>query len=377
MTTAATERRPSSASATRTYIPQLIHLVWLHGDLLPEPVLAAAQSWERTHPDWTVVVWDEATLPPLRNQAIFDACTTLGQRTQLARLELLARFGGLCVEAGIESRMALDPLLEDKSGVLIADPQRAICGAVMAFVPGHPFVEALVDAIPSALASEPTGDPVAQLGDEFLTAVVRRFADGPGHMTSALPAVLAPRGFFPSGAEDEELYALLPEAGGPAPDAAAATTRRFVAVLDTDAPAVLAAVLRNYCTLFGPADPVELALCVPGEPREEEGQIVMDLLRLIAPDAATTPEVVLYSFAEAITLPYVGAVTAPGTHLRSGLEASELLAAMTATRAALDTGSPMTPDQPGANLRAGLRARAEQPAAGARRPNRDVRRGRR
>jgi hypothetical protein len=339
--------------------------------------VAAAQSWERTHPDWTVVVWTEATLPPMRNQAIFDACTTLDQRTQIARLELLRRFGGVSVAPGVEARVAIDPLLEDQTAVLIADRRGSVRAAIMAFVPAHPFVEALVDAIPSAIATAPSGDQVAALGDEFLTAVVRQFADGAGHQQAIVPAVLRSQHFFESAAdEDHVLYAVVPEAGAPGPEAPAAT-RRFVAVLDTEAPAVLATVMRSYCTLFGPGDPVELAVCVPAEPRDEEGQVVMDLLHLIAPDASATPEVVLYSFAEVMSLPYVGAVTAPGSHLRSGLEAAELLAEMTATRAGLDTGAPMAPEQPGANLRPALRERVEPPAAGGRRPNRNERRGKR
>jgi hypothetical protein len=376
----ADRRAPALDERGRGAIPRLLHVVWLDGSPPPK-VLEAAASWERLHPGWTLTVWTEASLPPLRNQAIFDACETAA-RLPIAGYELLHRYGGVVVAPGVACLRSLEPLLEGVQALLVATPQKGVSGALVGCAPGHPFVEALLGAVPAAIAAKPTEDPAGLVGEELLTQVVGGIVGGERTMAANLgardlPTVLRAHLFFagvarPDGDPDDGLVAVL--GAGTAQEgedgSAVEETRRFVCVLDTQAPAVLATVVRTFCALFGPADPVELAVCVPQEPGQAEANAIMQLLGAVAPDPDALPEVVLYSFAEAATLPWQSAVIAPGDHVLGGLEAADALAGMSATRTALDSGAPLAPQQPGAQLRTRLAERsgkASRPATRAER----------
>lgn len=146
-------------------IPQVIHRIWLEGpqDPLPGRFAAYGRRWAELHPGWQVCDWrDRTNLPTLRLQALFDRAAELYPapaweprrfEADLLRLELLEQYGGLYVDADVAPLTNLEPLLDGRTCVVGRSPQarRAITNAVMAAVPGHPWVTALVDGAPEAV----------------------------------------------------------------------------------------------------------------------------------------------------------------------------------------------------------------------------------
>lgn len=330
-------------------IPRLIHQVWCAGGAPPQDVVSRAEAWERRHPDWRVVLWTEETLPPLHNQAIFDACEDAAQKAQIARYELLLRYGGIAVDCELECRRSLEPLLDGIDGFVVARPDRKPTATIMGAVGGHGFVEAVVAALPRGIAAAPDGPVAQQTGEDFLAAVLNECVAQRRALPTGLPAhTVFPDAPVPAEEPDPEPYV------APARDEA---PRRFVVALDLRAPGTVATVVRAFCSGFGPGDPVELALCVPDEPDDAHGGAVTALLRELAPDPASVPDVVVYSFDEVLTLPYVGALTAAGDDLRAGVEAADVLAALADVRAALDARAPLPRQSAGETLAAGLRDR--------------------
>jgi hypothetical protein len=291
-------------------------------------------------------------------------------RVSIASYELLHRYGGVALAAGVGCLRSLEPMLEAVHALLVATPQKGVSGALVGCAPRHPFIDEVLGAIPRAIAAKPTEDPAGLVGEELLTQVVSDVVTGERTMAANLgaddlPTVLRPHLFFagvtrPEGEPDDGLVAVLGEGTVEEGDDGVTVreSRRFVCVLDTQAPAVLSTVLRAYCTLFGPSDPVELAVCTPSEPGQAEASAIAQLLAVAAPDPNALPDVVLYSFAEAATLAWESAVIAPGDHVAGGLEAADVLVALTATRTALDSGAPLPPQNPGAQLRKRLADRA-------------------
>jgi D-inositol-3-phosphate glycosyltransferase len=333
-------------------LPRLIHIVWAGRGAAPAHVAATAAGWEREHPGWRVVVWTQDTLPPLRNQAIFDACTDVGQREQIARYEVVRRYGGVTVAAGVECLRSIQPLVEGLRAFVVGRPDRRPTAEILGGIAGHAFLEDLVAAVPRGIAMHPGATPETQTGDELILTVL---AEGTARRRP-LPEALAAHHFFPAapvpeGEQDAEPY------GVTAAAAAASGPVRFVAVVDRAAPGVLATVARGYCSAFAPGEPVELALCVPDDPTEEDGALVMELLGRVAPDPGAVPDVVLYSFAEVLELPYVAAVTATGDDVEAGIQAGELLGAVRDLRELLDSRYPLPRQLPGEKLAPRLRDR--------------------
>lgn len=134
-------------------IPKVIHQIWL-GPL--EPPKGAIESWVLNHSDWEYHLWTEKNLPPLKNQAAFDASDNYPQKADILRYELLSMYGGVYFDADVYNLKSIDPLYEGwlTEGVsLIAamegskDRPDLIANTFIAAMPGHAFMDKLVEGI--------------------------------------------------------------------------------------------------------------------------------------------------------------------------------------------------------------------------------------
>ena len=94
-------------------IPRCFHSVWV-GDPMPDHLAEYVKTWTRVHPSWEHRVWGDADLGWLQNQSLYDFAEAItrhtGQfRSDVARYEILHRFGGVYVDADFE---ALQPRIE-------------------------------------------------------------------------------------------------------------------------------------------------------------------------------------------------------------------------------------------------------------------------
>lgn len=162
-------------------IPHILHRVWLD-----DPILGRfAQwwdEWKRLHPGWDHRDWRAtADLPPLRNHQLFDAAPQRMPgdwkrfRSDIVRLELLYRYGGVYIDADCEPLRPIDDLIDGRECVVGFSPQtnrqgeHPITNAVMAATPRHPFIGACLDGLAHA-ADEHAGKTLAQvLGPWHLT----------------------------------------------------------------------------------------------------------------------------------------------------------------------------------------------------------------
>lgn len=91
-------------------IPRIIHQIWL-GPL--EPPLQAMQSWQELHPSWEYKLWTEQNIPQLKNQHAFDVSDNYPQKSDVLRYELLAKFGGVYVDADEYCLKPIDGLIAE------------------------------------------------------------------------------------------------------------------------------------------------------------------------------------------------------------------------------------------------------------------------
>lgn len=235
---------------------------------MPEAFVAHGETWRTHHPGWELVDWTEATLPPLRCQAAFDAAAgTPARQADLARYELLATRGGIYVDCDMECVRNVEDLLDGVRAFAAREDERIVNIAILGAVPGHPFFELAaaeavrrVAALPGAPTNEQTG-PV--MFTELLQAVG----------AAADVTVFGPECFYPYHYNEPE------RAGGPFPDAYAvhhwarswageldglAERFRIAVVVDPADPDAARPALAAYAALFGPFEPVELALIIQG-----------------------------------------------------------------------------------------------------------------
>lgn len=165
-----------------TRIPKKIHQIWL-GSPLPEKFKLHTQSWQHHHPDWEYILWTDADIARLHleNQKAYDTAINYGERSDIARYEILHRFGGVYVDIDFQCIQPLDILhhcfdfyvgLELPAMALFLSPIM-IQNALIGCIPDHPIVRNCIDQIAKEYAQgSQAKDIVARTGPLFFTHIV-------------------------------------------------------------------------------------------------------------------------------------------------------------------------------------------------------------
>ena len=178
-------------------IPRIVHRVWIGGDL-PREARRFGESWERHCPGWEVRTWRDWDLPPLINQEAFDATSNPAQKADLARLELLLRFGGVYVDTDFEALQPIEPLLDGIDCFLASEDHRFVSTGIMGSVPTHPFIAHLVNRVTSSIDAHAGEPPNRQSGPYFVTSELRAYRQsepGRGDVVVFPPALFYPYHF--------------------------------------------------------------------------------------------------------------------------------------------------------------------------------------
>jgi len=94
-------------------IPKIIHQIWV-GDQSKKPE-NLMRTWRDNHPNWEYVLWTEKEIEDfgLINKARYSIHPMLSGKADIARYEILFRFGGFFIDADSISIKPLDDLLDN------------------------------------------------------------------------------------------------------------------------------------------------------------------------------------------------------------------------------------------------------------------------
>lgn len=146
-------------------IPRLIHRLWLGPKEMPERYVQYGQRWAELNPGWTVVEWDQESLPSdwLRNADIWDLIAERGvnsgarmpqdqaiavQRADVAGYEIIYAHGGIYFNCDIEPIRPLEPWIDDVVGDRAFagfEDHRWLVNATLGGPRRHPFWRKVID----------------------------------------------------------------------------------------------------------------------------------------------------------------------------------------------------------------------------------------
>jgi hypothetical protein len=170
-------------------IPRIIHRIWLGDRPMPEEYKQFGKTWQSLHPGWEMILWVDANLPPLKNTWAFNTASSLAARSNIARYEILLRYGGIYVDTDFECLKNLEPLLENVECFVGWERDDIANNAIIGAVPGHPFLCGLVDSLEENVRSMPDEDPaVTQSGPYYLTKMLHQHPE---------VTIFPPRLFYP------------------------------------------------------------------------------------------------------------------------------------------------------------------------------------
>jgi hypothetical protein len=155
-------------------IPPVLHHIWLGADAWPDEAEERRRTWLQHHPHWEHRLWTEDGVPAGLRAEIYERLRNPSERSNLLRLEILWRYGGVYVDTDVECRRPLDPLLEGRD-VLIAAEKGEVAAAVLGAAPGNALLAQARAEIEPRTTYGWTEDE--KTGAGLLARVLARFPD--------------------------------------------------------------------------------------------------------------------------------------------------------------------------------------------------------
>ena len=126
-------------------IPRIFHHIWVGPNPLPDEYRDYRETWRHHHPDWEMHLWTEDNLPTdLVRKEAYERLRRPAERSDIIRLEMLLRFGGLYVDTDVECLRSIEPLLEGIDFCTSYNRPGMLSNAFIGASPGHPILEQAV-----------------------------------------------------------------------------------------------------------------------------------------------------------------------------------------------------------------------------------------
>jgi FkbM family methyltransferase len=348
---------------------------------MPPELEAYGETFRRHHPEWKFVLWNESNLPKLRNQALFDRASSYAQKSDIARYEILYEHGGVYIDTDFECLKPLDSLLEGVTCFTATEDNTWFNIAILGAIPKHPFFDAVIRHIPLAIAASPGGAANVQTGPVMFTRLVleRRqagiddvvvfprelfypyYVTEPHKRNGPFPSAYAVHHWLASWARPKAPAA--EDNPSPAPPALVSEfpqRPRVLVAADLTRGETIVPLLVTFGRLFGAKDNVELAFYAYREPTPDILDVLLGLLRSVAPRPDLAP-IGLYSKDELASVPFDAAYFPTGNPLDDARSFDDAARTMYRIRLAIDHGSAELLSAVRAPARAEILGRANAP----------------
>ena len=163
-------------------IPRIIHQIWL-GSSVPPKYYDWMRTWMAWN-GWTYMLWtdDDVKQLTLYNQELYDEATNYGEKSDILRLELLLKYGGIyadvdfeCIQPEIFDELhryfdfyiGFEPLSHGTIGGIYK-----ICNALIGSVPSHPLVKEMVLRLKDNRIAHSHQTAVEQTGPDFFSRTI-------------------------------------------------------------------------------------------------------------------------------------------------------------------------------------------------------------
>lgn len=172
-------------------IPRVLHQIWLGPNRIPEHLVAWAHTWARHHPEWERILWTDRPgthslehvegpwnavqpIPDVFNawayhniEAFVGPRAVWAARSDIVRMELIARFGGVYSDLDVEIFKPIDELLEGVELATASQFGHGMGNFLFAARPNHPAMWSAVLQLERRLPKDHKPHPRRRLIDRL------------------------------------------------------------------------------------------------------------------------------------------------------------------------------------------------------------------
>jgi hypothetical protein len=156
-------------------IPKIFHWIWFGDTPLPDQHRDWIDGWLDLHPGWRQIIWTQENRPTLINEAEFQAADSFAQKADVARYELVCRYGGIYVDTDTECLRSIEQLLDGVQAFVVEGEPHTVENSPIGAVAGHPWLCEVIARLPASMANG--WGPMHQAGPRFLTSVTEGRGD--------------------------------------------------------------------------------------------------------------------------------------------------------------------------------------------------------
>jgi inositol phosphorylceramide mannosyltransferase catalytic subunit len=137
--------------AFKQIVPKKIHQIWL-GSRLPKKYTAYQKSWQHCNPDFEYKLWSEKDILKigLHNEKQYVLSKNYGVKSDIARYEILYRFGGIYADTDFECLKPFDDRYLSRSFVAgqVFSHSPQLANGLMIAASRDKFLELIIKSIP-------------------------------------------------------------------------------------------------------------------------------------------------------------------------------------------------------------------------------------
>jgi mannosyltransferase OCH1-like enzyme len=189
-------------SPSETYrIPRIVHQIWL-GNALPEKYKEWMRTWMELS-GWEYKLWTDEDVEGFKmyNRDLFDKTSNYGEKSDIWRLEILYRYGGVYADTDYEClRPEIFEALHRNFDFYVGfEPMEhgkinkynifKVCNAMMGSIPKHPLVGDMVINLKASCLAYKTFGVVERTGPAYYTRMMCQYIanEYPNYRTVFLP----------------------------------------------------------------------------------------------------------------------------------------------------------------------------------------------
>lgn len=158
-------------------IPKTLHLIWIGPKAPPKQLVSWTRDFAESHRDWAVRVWRDKDIDAMNlvNRDAYGNMKEWCGKADIARYEILFRHGGLYVDADSQW-LGRHPHPFTGNFNVFREDNGLLANGVIASVPGHPILRALIDSIRTKF--DPKQSAWISTGPKLLTKIDKSMPRG-------------------------------------------------------------------------------------------------------------------------------------------------------------------------------------------------------